>query len=293
MLRERPARLSGGPLGAIRSPTMVEQELAKLVNRSGFLFQLAAEEFVRRGALAHGWDVVAREYPWSTADHGRSGFIDFIAEKDLLRCVFECKRTQGGEWIFLVPEESVGQTLHLRTLWSAVGKTGQSGWGWDDLGFNPASLCAEFCIVRGASDEDRPMLERIAGDLVRASESLATEELGMVQREPGVWGYVPVLLTNATLYACRVDPSKVNLQKGTLPDSATFEEVPFIRFRKSLPTQMEHAPETYESIRKGLFKKERSAFVVGVPHLDDFLGNLRLTSRSVTSAPFPWARLLE
>lgn len=272
---------------------MMEQELAKLVNRSGFLFQLAAEEFVRRGALAHGWEVVAREYPWSTADRGRAGFIDFVAEKDQLRCVFECKRTQGGEWIFLVPEESAVQTVHLRTLWSVVGNTGQRGWGWDDVGFSPASVSAQFCIVRGASDEDKPMLERIAGDLVRASESLATEELGMAQREPGMWGYLPVILTNSTLYACRVDPHKVDRQKGTLPDSATFEEIPFIRFRKALPTEIEHAPDTYESISKGLFKKERSAFVVSILHLHDFLANLRPTSRSVTSGPLPWARFFE
>ena len=54
---------------------MQEADLAKLVNGSGFLFQLAAEEFVRQGVLVHGWDVVAREYPWSTADRGRSGVI--------------------------------------------------------------------------------------------------------------------------------------------------------------------------------------------------------------------------
>jgi len=270
---------------------MQEQELAKLVNRSGFLFQLAAEEFVRRGVVVHGWEVVAREYPWSTGDRSRSGFIDFVAEKDLLRCVFECKRTQGGEWIFLVSEVSA-ETLHLRTLWSVTGEKGRHGSGWDDLGFHPSSLESQFCIVRGASDEDKPMLERIAGDLVRASESLATEELAMAGRGVGVWGYVPVILTNTTLYACRVDPSKVNAHTGNLPDSASFTEVPAIRFRKALPTGIVHSPETYDSIQKGLFKKERCAFVVNIKYLPQWLASLRLAQRDVSAGPYPWSDLL-
>ncbi|HVQ38064.1 MAG TPA: hypothetical protein VMS31_11060, partial [Pyrinomonadaceae bacterium] len=195
---------------------MHDEELAKLVNRSGFLFQLAVEDHVRAGKSQHDWDVVAREYPWATADRARSGFIDFVAERNTLRCVFECKRTQSGEWIFLVPADAA-ETIQLRTLWSIVGQNGKSGWGWGDWGFHPQTLRSEFCIVRGASDDDKPMLERIAGDHVRAAESLAREELAMPNRDYGVYGYMPVVVTNAKLYACRVDTTQVDLTTGSLP----------------------------------------------------------------------------
>lgn len=269
---------------------MHDEELAKLVNRSGFLFQLAVEDHVRAGKSQHDWDVVAREYPWATADRARSGFIDFVAERNTLRCVFECKRTQSGEWVFLVPGDAA-ETVQLRTLWSIVGQNGKSGWGWGDWGFHPQTLRSEFCIVRGASDDDKPMLERIAGDLVRAAESLAREELAMPNRDYGVYGYMPVVVTNAKLYACRVDTTQVDLTTGSLPSAARFEEVKAIRFRKALATDLAHAPETYETIKRGLLAKERSVFVVNVNGLSDWLGSVKETSRPIAMQP-PWAHLL-
>jgi hypothetical protein len=266
------------------------EALEKLVNRSGFLFQLAVEDHVRQGLSKHEWEVTAREYPWATADRGRSGFIDFVAERNNLRCVFECKRTQGGGWIFLVPDDSA-DTIALRTLWSAFGQSGARGWGWDDLNFHPRTLRSEFCVVHGASDDDKPMLERISADLVRASESLAREELAMQNRECGVFGYIPVIVTNTKLYACRVNPALVDLTSGTLPSSARFEEVSAIRFRKALPTDLPHPPDNYETIKKGLTLKERSAFVVQVTHLSEWLSSLKEASRQPASQ-YPWSRFL-
>jgi NAD(P)-dependent dehydrogenase (short-subunit alcohol dehydrogenase family) len=135
------------------------------------------------------------------------------------------------------------------------------------------------------------MLERIAGDLVRAAESLAREELSMPNRDYGAYGYMPVLVTNAKLFACRVDTSQVELTDGSLPASAHFEEVKAIRFRKALATDLTHAPETYETIRKGLLAKERSAFVVNVNALAEWLGSVKETSRPITF-PAPWSHLL-
>lgn len=267
---------------------MHDEDLAKLVNRSGFLFQLAVEDRVRKDSSAHEWEVLAREYPWSSGDHGRSGFIDFVAERDNLRCVFECKRTQAAEWIFLVSQDSAA-TVELRMLWSFVDQSGARGWGWGDMDYHPQTLRSEFCIVRGASDDDRPMLERVAGDLVRASESLAREELSMTNRGCGAFGYIPVIVTNTTLYACRVDPTLVDLSTGILPPSATFEEVQAIRFRKALATDLAHAPESYPTINKGLFAKERSAFVVQVAHLSSWLSSLKQAQRQWRQ--LPWTHL--
>ena len=254
----------------------MDSDLAKLVNRSGFLFQLSVEEHVRQTASKHEWEVLAREYPWSSPDGARAGFIDIVAARGTLRCVIECKRTQGGDWIFLVPHASK-ETSRLRTLWSfgTNGNSNRTVWGWDDLEFDPPTLVSEFCVVRGASDDDRPLLERLAGDVVRASESLAREELLMPDRYWGSGAYLPVIVTNARLRACRVDLGKVELTSGSVPPDATFEEVGAIRFRKALATDLSHSAETYRSLKEGLLKKERSALVVSVGYLAEWLQHFR------------------
>jgi hypothetical protein len=166
-------------------------ELAKIVNRSGFLFQWAVEEHVRATNNIHHWQVVAREYPWAPVDGTRGGFIDFVADRFGLHCVFECKRTQGGQWIFLVAEDEQPD-LQLRTLWSYKFAGGGQELGWGDLHFEPAMMRSDFCTVRGASDDDRPMLERIASDLVRASESLARDEADTLRRSEGsIAAFIP------------------------------------------------------------------------------------------------------
>lgn len=269
---------------------MEHSELAKLVDRSGFLFQLAVEEHVRSGSNSHGWEVLAREYPWSSPDGLRGGFIDFVADRFGLRAVFECKRTQDGEWIFLTRQDQA-PTVKLRTLWSYLSESGARGYGWDDLHFEPASAFAEFCIVRGGSDDDKPMLERIAGDLVRATESLAREELETLGRRNGPTGYIPVIVTNATLRVCRVNLADVDLKRGVLPSSAEFEIVPAVRFRKATASDVKHEPNTYASIRDGLVKKERSAMVVNIEHLASWLGAVVERTSGIDAPPRPWHHL--
>ena len=263
-------------------------KLEELVNRSGFLFQLGVEDFIRQGLLSHRWEVLAHEYPWFAHDRTRSGFIDLITGNENLRCVFECKRTQGGEWVFVVPMPS-NLTIELRTLWAIVTKIGERRLGWDDLEFTPPTFRSEFCIVRGASDDDKPMLERITGDLVRAAESLAREELELHAYDDGPYGYIPVLVTNTSLVACFVDPAMIDRSTGFLPKDAKFEEVGAIRFRKALPTDVPHG-STYSDIRGGIRKKERSAFVVNVGYLATFLAALRMASRP--ASPLPWAQFV-
>lgn len=137
------------------------------------------------------------------------------------------------------------------------------------------------------------MLERIAGDLVRASESLAREELAIHGKYDGVFGYLPVIVTNATLIACRVDPAEIDTSTGVLPSTATFEPVHALRFRKALPTDLAHRPETYESLGAGLRRKERGVFVVNVTRLPEFLASIREARRGLASAPYPWEKILK
>jgi len=267
----------------IQNP-MDASELAKLVNRSGFLFQLAVEEHVHGTSATHGWNITAREYPWSSPSGDRGGFVDFIAQRGGLHAVVECKRTLGGDWIFLMPVQAT-DTVKLRTLWSYRNERGRRGYGWDDLDFEPAGLVSEFCVVRGASDDDKPMLERIAGDLVRASESVAREELETKDRGSGAAGFIPLIVTNAR----RVDIGAVDLRTGSLPSTAVFEPTPVVRFRKATASDVKYPPETYASLREGLVKKERSAIVVNVEHLAVWLGAATERSSGVDVPRRPWA----
>lgn len=267
---------------------MQPDELAKIVNRSGFLFQVAVEDHLRRTAREHSWSIIAHEYPWTSLDAARTGFIDLVAARGNFRCVFECKRTQGGEWIFLAPDGSK-DTDELRVLWAYRGETGDRSWGWDDFRFQPRTLRSEFCIVRGASDDDRPLLERLGSDLVRAAESLAREDLSVRDRREGPMLYVPVIVTNARLYTCQVEPGAVDLATGEVPQSACFAEVSAIRFRKALLSDQKHDTRTYSTTAEGQLLKERSAMVVHISHLVEWLKRLEeAPSSSLPLRPYPW-----
>jgi hypothetical protein len=269
---------------------MDPSELVKLVNASGFLFQWAVEEHVRATSGKHNWKVVAREYPWSTDDRSRGGYIDFVADRYGLYAVFECKRTRGGEWIFLVPPDAA-PTLNMLTLWCYVTEEGENELGWGNLHFEPAMLRAEFCIVRGASDDDKPMLERIAGDLVRASESLARDEAKTKRRRSGsVAAFLPVVVTNARLYVCRVDPQQVDLATGVLPSTANFEEVTALKFQKATATDLRNSGDQ-RSIQEMLLTRERSVVVVNVEHLSEWLNSVSEKANGLSAPPRPWKHL--
>ena len=270
---------------------MQHDKASKLVNQSGFLFQVAVEELLRDTRPAHKWEIVAHEYPWASPDRARTGFIDLIAAYGVFRCVFECKRTQNGEWIFLTPHDA-GDTDELRALWSFRTDDNRYEMAWDDLRFKPTTQRSEFCIVRGASDDDKPMLERIAADLIRASESLAREELSMASRLRPLYLYIPVIVTNASLTTCQVPRGSVDVTTGSVPDSAQFKEVTAIRFRKSLASDLINAPSTYDSIAEGQAKKERSAFVVRAEHLTEWLASVEeVLPDPLFAKPYPWQHL--
>jgi hypothetical protein len=89
-----------------------------------------------------------------------------------------------------------------------------------------------------------------------------------------------------------VSPAQVDLTTGLLPKDAHFEEVSAIRFQKALPTDLIHPPDSYETIAKGLVRKERSAFVVNVSHLPTWLLSLRQAENAFPTWEYPWSNLL-
>src|SRR5437899_1635740 len=87
------------------------EDLRKMVNTSGFPFQLGVEREVKETRLRHGWEVLPREHPWRQAESGKSGYIDLILSKGFARMVVECKRPRDGTWVFLVPDVPTNGSL--------------------------------------------------------------------------------------------------------------------------------------------------------------------------------------
>ena len=153
---------------------------------------VARRDIVRR--------VASREHPWESAS-GPS-FIDLVLRLGRAVAPIECKRTRGGEWVFLVPEDEASPRSGARISWIAGHASGRVGAGCDELDFSPATYESSFCVVRGSGEQDRPMLERICSILLAASDALAVQEARLMERQPGqAWNafYVPMVVTTANL----------------------------------------------------------------------------------------------
>jgi len=214
--------------------------LINLINSSGFLFQFCVEQEIRRTSDRHGYTVAASEYHWSSRSTGSDGYIDILVEKDITRIVIECKRLRDTNWLFLVKNNSA-IIPKARLLWTQRKTEQPHKMGWDELNVEPNSLESSICVMRGQSDRDKPILERLLSILTTSIESLAEEELAFQpQYSDEAHLYVSVIVTNGDLAVCRFDPNAVDIESGELPtDSGTIEMVPFIRFRKSLSTTVE------------------------------------------------------
>ena len=262
--------------------------LLSLVNASGFLFQLRVEQEIIATQAKHGKAVLAREYPWLHTTTQHAGFIDLITSAGTNgKIVFECKRVKAAEWVFLVPPQSK-PTTSVRVLWTRRFSDTHQGAAWDSFSLKCQSLKSQFCVVRGQADAQQPMLERIATILLVSVEALADEELAL--NHPVGWSglrfYFPAIVTTAVLQACHVDPSDIDLSTGEL-GTATFEEVPYIRFTKSMSTSLKSSklPSTLqESVPEG----DRTVFVVSATHLEQFLSEPWEFNPPVHGAPWPW-----
>jgi hypothetical protein len=68
------------------------------------------------------------------------------------------------------------------------------------------------------------MLERLASGLVEATEALAGAQLLLKRSKreiDSVFYHLPVIVTNAKLYACSFDPDKVRWRTANCPQAPT------------------------------------------------------------------------
>ena len=123
-------------------------------------------------------------------------------------------------------------------------------------------------MIRGTGEDQPSLLERVGRHVVDAAEELGTLILGsapLVANEI----VVPVIVTNASLYACPVDPQRISLDEGKLSD-ARFSKVPYIRFRKTLAQRFtEYAAP--KSVKEADADRKRTVFVINSEKLTQFL----------------------
>jgi hypothetical protein len=233
-------------------------DLDKLVNSSGFMFQLGVAHAVAETEAEHGFTIAAIEHPWR--DGSDDGFIDLILERGPLRLACECKRTRDADWVFLVEHESQ-EVDRVCMQWAHFRGHNPADFGWDDLNLRTSSYEATFCIVRGRGENDSPLLERLASKLTMAVEALAVAEAELVwHHSEDEWRlYLPVIITTAKLWVCRYLPDQINLATGTVSGS-TFEEVSAVRFRKALTTVGEE--KSQPTLSKLSAVQERTVLVV-------------------------------
>ncbi|HSS21506.1 MAG TPA: hypothetical protein VLL54_15640 [Pyrinomonadaceae bacterium] len=253
------------------------EDLQRIINASGFLFQLRVESEVRATKSVHQWEVLAREHPWRQAETGKSGYIDLVLDSaqtrrgggGQIRLVIECKRTSGdATWVFLVPFDSA-RHLSVRAMWATSPKSETYKSGWFDLNANPASYVSEFCAVRGAGEGQAPMLERICQNLLESTDNLALEEIHLYDAQGKRFIYVPVIVTNADVQVCKFRSEEVSLEDGRL-EGGVFESVPFIRFHKSLATSL-NPNRFFSTIPATNRNKMRTVIVVKASYLSKLL----------------------
>ncbi|MBN1929976.1 MAG: hypothetical protein JW786_00005 [Desulfobacterales bacterium] len=265
------------------------ESLKSLINASGFLFQLRVQREIELNPHST-WSVSSTEHRWEDPSSGQESFIDIVLQKrsGIARIIIECKRVQDGQWIFLVADEQL-QTSYAKILWTheswekgAIGR-------WDDVCFGDFSYQSSFCVVRGQGENDRPMLERLSGQLLRSTEILANDELENCPN-PTLGPariYIPVIVTNAQLRICKYKSDNISIDTGKL-EEANFETASFIKFRKNLSSVIQDKKRS-DSISSINEAQQRTVFIVNAQKLNEFLkGDLRPYDGN---ANFPWQTL--
>ena len=253
-------------------------DLRKIVNRSGFPLQLAVERAVRASST---WRILHREHAWRHGD-GQSGFADLILENQS-NCVMvvECKRVQDSDWVFITPDEpekDVGSRIYINN----TAGHGVEHNGYMDVDTSPSAFVSDFCVVAGQDAQSRPLLERIAHEIVIASEAVAQEERPFLEaRSYGFRCYVAVIVTTANLSISAVNDRDISLETGEATDQS-IEGVPWVKFRKQLSNELVVEPEdlawNLSSISKA---KEKVVYVVNAAHLSMFLEKWGLINSSL------------
>jgi hypothetical protein len=259
---------------------MDDQKLTDIVNQSGFPLQIGVESLVQRTKDQHGWKVLFTEHSWKNELDNDSGFVDIVIENQYgtVVLVLECKRVLDSSWIFLIPGQNVSSRRHAKA-WISFNTDSTTYFDWADLAADPRSPQSQYCVIPGQDPKSKPMLERVAAELVSATEAIAFEEKRYKPQTKGlVRMYFSVIITTAKLRVSTIDPEKISLADGKIAD-AQFKEVPFVRFRKQLSTRPRSSAL---DIRGAAREKEHTVFVVNSESILDFLSAFDVDSDALS-----------
>jgi hypothetical protein len=260
-------------------------KLEKLVNTSGFPFQLRVQHEIERTERDHSWEVESREHPWvddkrtPTKEH----FLDLILQKGRMMLAVECKRTstENASWVFLtdpteLPSEEVGRSqIRSRSFWYSRLPDDKYLHTWWDFDVRPSSVESEFCVVRGTGEDQSPLLERLARHLVDAAEEVGKAALTLSTSKDAII-VTPMIVTNAKLYACAADPANISLDEGRFTETPRFVPLRYVRFRKSLALGMTRTTQMIRRIEQADENRKRTVFVVNAEHLAEVLKTWRV-----------------
>ena len=241
-----------------------------IANESGYPLQIAIENQVKNTADDHGWKVRYVEHAWTNTLDQETGYADLVLQDQHGSTFFvvDCKRPRQATWLFMRSDGAAKDRRHAKAWVTHFDGERLRRFGWHDMPVDPSFPEANFCAVRGQSENDRPMLERTAGILVRATEALAHEERDYrPEKQPTIRFYFSVIVTTADLKVARFDPARISLSDGTL-EKADVIDVPFVRFRKQLLARANAlTPQDYGDGNDPGYARESTVFVV---HADAF-----------------------
>lgn len=257
---------------------MTPDKLKGFVNSSGFPLQIGIEHLVRSKTLEHGWKIRYKEHSWKNVHTGNTGFIDLVIADNYgtSAMVIECKRVQDTSWIFLQTNSIQANRRHSRVWVSRLDGQEPKFFDWSDVAGEPSSPECEFCVVPGQDHKSRPMLERIASELIEATEALAWEDYHLNSEQDFIRMYASVIVTTAELHLCTFSPGDVLIDTGMI-DRADFKLVPFVRFRKSLSTKPVSEFNLKEKNDASLVRaKESMVFIVNSSNFEGFINGFEI-----------------
>jgi hypothetical protein len=278
----------------------LESVLLELINGSGFPFQMSVKKRIDDSSIEHRWKVVAEEHAWEHPFRSTSGFLDLVLQHQLdviFRCTVECKRSKDApNWVFLQGPDGIKDTLRLSTFWVNGSTERKTKRAWVNADFNPPSPESAFCIIP-KNHERFPLLEKIADDLLTATEAIGLDEMSLTKVSGLSWGtmyfYVPIIITNSRLFIGTFDPLQMDLNTGILQDGdCELTEVPCVRFRKTLRTHFEnseHIPLRWEQLEPINENRKRTVLVINAGQLRESLCRLWVYE----SASFKVGRFIE
>jgi hypothetical protein len=259
------------------------------VNQSGFPLQIALADRVRQTTTQHGWQELYTEHAWKHPTEPAQGFLDLalVDRHQTGVLTIECKRVVNAAWTFFHP----GRRTDVRHLsawlkYKPLPTSPAVVFDWRSVRGNPGSPQAGFCVVPGQGASDKPMLERVAAELLLATEALAHEERALLEKsdfDTHLRYYISAVVTTARLELCLFDPEKISMADGSLPPDASYEVVPYVRFRKQLSTRAltEPANSRWNPLPGLGRRKERTIFVVNAESFVSFLSKLSVDDGSL------------